>query len=58
MMKMTANKTSFPTEPDTTHDENMEYEEKKYGPDGQTPDAGPFGNEEDGEVKYRIMKWW
>lgn len=22
------------------------------------PEDDPFGNEETGEVKYRVMKWW
>lgn len=22
------------------------------------PEDDPFGNEESGEVKYRVMKWW
>lgn len=25
---------------------------------GPAPEDDPFGNEETGEVKYRVMKWW
>jgi hypothetical protein len=31
--------------------------EKKEYADG-TPANDPFGNEECGEVKYRVMSWW
>lgn len=31
--------------------------EKQYQKDS-VPEDDPFGNEESGEVKYRVMKWW
>ncbi|KAL4891198.1 transmembrane amino acid transporter protein-domain-containing protein [Aspergillus ambiguus] len=35
-------------------DEEME----KVSPEDSPPANDPFGNEETGEVKYRVMKWW
>lgn len=32
-------------------------EAEKY-PEKAPPVDDPFGNEETGEVKYRVMKWW
>ncbi|PLB44159.1 putative amino acid transporter [Aspergillus steynii IBT 23096] len=32
--------------------------EKKVTPNESPPDNDPFGNEECGEVQYRVMKWW
>ncbi len=31
--------------------------EKSY-PEKAPPVEDPFGNEESGEVRYRVMKWW
>jgi hypothetical protein len=31
---------------------------EKVSPEDFTPANDPFGNEETGEVKYRVMKWW
>lgn len=33
-------------------------EAEKAIPEKPTPTDDPFGNEENGEVKYRVMKWW
>lgn len=32
--------------------------EKKTSPNDAPPENDPFGNEECGEVQYRVMKWW
>lgn len=32
--------------------------EKKISAHESPPENDPFGNEECGEVKYRVMKWW
>ncbi|GJP93984.1 hypothetical protein CBS147343_1411 [Aspergillus niger] len=32
--------------------------EKKVSANESPPENDPFGNEECGEVKYRVMKWW
>lgn len=39
------------------YDDNFaDVEKKEYGDDAPAND--PFGNEEEGEVKYRVMSWW
>lgn len=37
-------------------DHYADVEKKEYTEDVPTND--PFGNEEEGEVKYRVMGWW
>jgi hypothetical protein len=37
------------------HDQD---ETEKAFPEKPQPVDDPFGNEESGEVKYRVMKWW
>jgi hypothetical protein len=45
---------SIVQEPDVYHDQ---IDAEKY--DLKAPhEDDPFGNEEAGEVKYRVMKWW
>jgi len=36
---------------DTTDTEKQQQKDS-------VPEDDPFGNEESGEVKYRVMKWW
>lgn len=45
---------SITQEPDVYNDQidAEKYEQKS------PPEDDPFGNEETGEVKYRVMKWW
>lgn len=43
-------------EPSTRED--VINDEKKDQPDEPSPTDDPFGNEENAEVKYRVMKWW
>ncbi|KAF7592255.1 hypothetical protein BBP40_000457 [Aspergillus hancockii] len=38
-------------------DQFADVEKKEYGEDA-APANDPFGNEECGEVKYRVMSWW
>jgi len=38
-------------------DSNIEHEYQKNNHHGAAHDD-PFGNEEEGEVKYRTMSWW
>lgn len=33
-------------------------DEKKDQLEEQSPTDDPFGNEENVDVKYRVMKWW
>lgn len=40
---------------DYVYDQSADMEKKPYQED---PVDDPFGNEESGEVKYRIMPWW
>lgn len=37
------------------YDHSADVEKKQYD---EEPVDDPFGNEESGEVKYRIMPWW
>jgi hypothetical protein len=38
-------------------DQFADVEKKEYGEDA-APTNDPFGSEECGEVKYRVMSWW
>jgi hypothetical protein len=40
---------------DIYHDQD---ETEKAFSEKPVPVDDPFGNEESGEVKYRVMKWW
>jgi len=44
---------SISQEPDVYNDQ---IDAEKY--EQKPPEEDPFGNEEAGEVKYRVMKWW
>ena len=37
-------------------DQYVDVEKKEYTEDAPAND--PFGSEEEGEVKYRVMGWW
>jgi hypothetical protein len=40
---------------DQVYNDSTDMEKKAYPVE---PNDDPFGNEESGEVKYRIMPWW
>lgn len=37
---------------------NSQTDTEKVYSEKVSPEDDPFGNEEAGEVKYRVMKWW
>ena len=43
-------------EPSTNDD--VRDDEKKDRLEEPSPTGDPFGNEDNAEVKYRVMKWW
>jgi hypothetical protein len=52
---MTASQLPGSSPPDIeVYDDSMETEKLEKPPIVEDP----FGNEESGEVKYRVMKWW
>jgi hypothetical protein len=46
--------------PPAYHDEDTYYNEMDEEKQGQmqAPADDPFGNDEEGEVQYRVMNWW
>lgn len=54
---MTTQEFSHASPPDVEVYNDMDAEKYPEKPD-PTDAIDPFGNEESGEVKYRVMKWW
>lgn len=49
----------LPIQHDTPVDlDHADMEKSSLNEKEQAPVDDPFGNEECGEVKYRVMKWW
>lgn len=44
-----------PVQDNQVYNDSTDMEKKAYPVE---PNDDPFGNEESGEVKYRIMPWW
>ena len=44
-----------PIQDNQVYNDSTDMEKKAYPAE---PNDDPFGNEESGEVKYRIMPWW
>lgn len=52
---MSAPEAPHPIQDYEVYNESTDMEKKAYPVE---PTDDPFGNEESGEVKYRIMPWW
>ncbi|CAG8104657.1 unnamed protein product [Penicillium olsonii] len=50
---------SSPQSPDgDCRDLSQQEDKKHWSRNGETHDEDPFGDEQNGEIRYRTMKWW